>query len=123
MKPLIFDKASHFLRGPRLQPAWPSGKSGPVHDGVKGSISCKNPRAAYRVATPLGPSPRFSAWVEQSRRNVAKVASRWRHCVRSGRPGNRNNDLSHLTHDFNHCTNRPEKYNYPRSKFLDKLCQ
>ena len=27
------------------------------------------------------PSPRLSAWATQLRRNVAKVASRWRHCV------------------------------------------
>ena len=28
-----------------------------------------------------GPSPRLSAWATQLRRNVATVASRWRHCV------------------------------------------
>ena len=28
-----------------------------------------------------GPSPRFSAWATQLRRNVAAVASRWRHCA------------------------------------------
>ena len=28
-----------------------------------------------------GPSPRRSAWATQLRRNVAAVASRWRHCA------------------------------------------
>ena len=28
-----------------------------------------------------GPSPRLGAWATQLRRNVATVASRWRHCV------------------------------------------
>ena len=33
------------------------------------------------------PSPRLSAWAAQLRRNVATIASRWRHCVRFDRPG------------------------------------
>ena len=28
-----------------------------------------------------GPSPRLSAWATHLRRNVAAVASRWRHCA------------------------------------------
>ena len=28
-----------------------------------------------------GPSPRLSAWAAQLRRNIAVVASSWRHCV------------------------------------------
>ena len=28
-----------------------------------------------------GPSPRLSVWATQLRRNIAAVASRWRHCV------------------------------------------
>ena len=28
-----------------------------------------------------GPSPQFSAWATQLRRNITTVASRWRHCV------------------------------------------
>ena len=34
-----------------------------------------------------GPSPRLSAWATQLRRNVAMVASRWRHCVNLNGPG------------------------------------
>ena len=34
-----------------------------------------------------GSSPRLSAWAAQLRRNVASVASRWRHCIRFDRPG------------------------------------
>ena len=34
-----------------------------------------------------GPSPRLSTWVTQLRRNVATVASRWRHCVDLTGPG------------------------------------
>ena len=34
-----------------------------------------------------GPSPRLSAWATQLRRNVAAVASRWRHCVDLTGPG------------------------------------
>ena len=42
-----------------------------------------------------GPFPRFSAWATQLRRNIAAVASRWRHCIRFDRPGNRIPDLAH----------------------------
>ena len=34
-----------------------------------------------------GPSPRLSAWAAQLRRNVAAVASRWRHCADLTGPG------------------------------------
>ena len=34
-----------------------------------------------------GPSPRLSAWATQLRRNVATVASRWRHYVDLTGPG------------------------------------
>ena len=34
-----------------------------------------------------GPSPRLSAWATQIRRNVATMASRWRHCVDLTGPG------------------------------------
>ena len=41
------------------------------------------------------PSPRLNAWTTQLRRNIAAVASRWRHCVRFDRAGNRTSDHSH----------------------------
>ena len=47
------------------------------------------------------PSPLLSAWATQLRRNIAAVASRWRHCVRFDRPGNRTPNLTHW------CANRP----------------
>ena len=34
-----------------------------------------------------GPSPRLSAWATQLQRNVATVASRWRHCADLTGPG------------------------------------
>ena len=34
-----------------------------------------------------GPSPRLSAWATQLRRDVAVVASRWRHCADLIGPG------------------------------------
>ena len=34
-----------------------------------------------------GPSPRLTTWATQLRRNVATVASRWRHCVDLTSPG------------------------------------
>ena len=34
-----------------------------------------------------GPSPRLSAWATQLRRNIATVASRWRHCADLTGPG------------------------------------
>ena len=34
-----------------------------------------------------GPSPRLSAWATQLRRNVATMASRWRHCADLTGPG------------------------------------
>ena len=34
-----------------------------------------------------GPSPRLSAWATQLRKNVATVASRWRHCADLTGPG------------------------------------
>ena len=46
------------------------------------------------------PSSRLSAWGTQLRRNVAAVASRWRHCVRFDRPGNRNHSLSAVSSVF-----------------------
>ena len=33
------------------------------------------------------PSPRFSAWATQLRRNVVAVASRWQHCADLTEPG------------------------------------
>ena len=42
-----------------------------------------------------GLSPLFSARAAQLRRNVAAVASRWRHFVRCDQPGNRTRDLPH----------------------------
>ena len=50
---VVRDEAPHFLRGPRLQPGLPIDKSSLGYDGVKGGISCKNPRTAYCVPTPL----------------------------------------------------------------------
>ena len=35
-----------------------------------------------------GPTPRFSAWATQVRRNITAVASRWLHYDRFDRPGN-----------------------------------
>ena len=34
-----------------------------------------------------GPSPQLNAWATQLRRNVATVASRWRHCADLTGPG------------------------------------
>ena len=47
--------------------------------------------------TRSGPSPRLSVWAAQRRRNIATVASRWRHLriQRFDLPGNRTPDLSH----------------------------
>ena len=53
-----------------------------------------------------GPSPRHSAWVTQLRKNVAVVASSWRHCVLFNQPGTRT-QTSHILSDvFKHYTNR-----------------
>ena len=40
-----------------------------------------------RVNELRGPSPRLGAWATQLRRNVATVASRWRHCADLTGPG------------------------------------
>ena len=40
------------------------------------------------------PSPRLSAWAAQLRRNVAAVASRWRHCADLTVPGFESRPLS-----------------------------
>ena len=49
-------------------------------------------QSVERVA---GPSPQLSASATQLRRNITAATSRWRHCVRFNRPGNRIYDLPH----------------------------
>ena len=62
---------------------------------VTGKISNQNqiksslysPHYAEACNELRGPSPRLSAWATQLRRNVATVASRWRHCADLTGPG------------------------------------
>ena len=54
-----------------------------------------------------GPSPRLSAWATQLRRNVAAVASRWRHWVRFDWPGIGTPDLPHRLQCLSNRANRP----------------
>ena len=49
--------------------------------------SLYSPHYAEACNESRGPSPRLSAWASQLRRNVATVASRWRHCVDLTGPG------------------------------------
>ena len=48
------------------------------------------------------PSPRLSAWTAQLRKNIAAVASRWRHNVRFDRPGKRTHGFHADSDWFNH---------------------
>ena len=48
---------------------------------IKIKSSLYSPYYAEACNELRGPSPRLSAWATQLRRNVATVASRWRHCV------------------------------------------
>ena len=47
----------------------------------KSKSSLYSPHYAEACNELRGPSPRLSAWATQLRRNVATVASRWRHCA------------------------------------------
>ena len=49
--------------------------------------SLYSPYYAEACSELRGPSPRLSTWATQLRRNVATVASRWRHCVDLTSPG------------------------------------
>ena len=60
------------------------------------SVFCINQKIKSSLYSPYyaeacnewrGPSPRLSAWATQLRRNVATVASRWRHCADLTGPG------------------------------------
>ena len=54
---------------------------------IKIKSSLYSPHYAEACNELRGPSPRLSAWATQLRRNVATVASRWRHCVDLTSPG------------------------------------
>ena len=54
---------------------------------LKIKSSLYSPYCAEACNELRGPSPRLSAWATQLRRNVATVASRWRHCVDLTGPG------------------------------------
>ena len=54
---------------------------------IKIKSSLYSPHYAKACNELWGPSPRFSAWATQLQRNVATMASRWRHCVDLTSPG------------------------------------
>ena len=54
---------------------------------IKIKSSLYSPYYAEACNELRGPSPRLSAWATQLRRNVATVASRWRHYVDLTGPG------------------------------------
>ena len=54
----------------------------------------------------LGPPSRLSVWATQLRKNDAAVASRWRHCDRFNRPGNRSPDFRTVSDAFNNRANQ-----------------
>ena len=54
---------------------------------IKSKSSLYSPYYAEACDELRGPSPRLSAWATQLRRNVATVASRWRHWVDLTGPG------------------------------------
>ena len=56
-----------------------------VKNQIKSSLY--SPHYAEACNELRGPSPRLSAWATQLRRNVATVASRWRHCADLTGPG------------------------------------
>ena len=60
-------------------------KRPPKSNQIKSSLY--SPYYAEACNELRGPSPRLSAWATQLRRNVATVASRWRHCVDLTGPG------------------------------------
>ena len=54
---------------------------------IKIKSSLYSPYYAEACNELRGPSPRLSAWATQLRRNVATVASHWRHCADLTGPG------------------------------------
>ena len=54
---------------------------------IKIKSSLYSPYYAEACNELRGPSPRLSAWATQLQRNVATVASRWRHCADLTGPG------------------------------------
>ena len=58
-----------------------------VFNQIKIKSSLYSPYYAEACNELRGPFPRLSAWATQLRRNVATVASRWRHCVDLTGPG------------------------------------
>ena len=68
---------------------WCSAPSIPLLRTIKSKIksSLYSPYYAEACNELRGPSPRLSAWATQLRRDVATVASRWRHCVDLTGPG------------------------------------
>ena len=56
-----------------------------MEDQIKSSLY--SPYYAEACNELRDPSPLLSAWATQLRRNVATVASRWRHCVNLTGPG------------------------------------
>ena len=58
-----------------------------IHFKVKIKSSLYSPYYAEACDEWRGPSLRLSAWAKQLRRNIATVASRWRHCGDLTDPG------------------------------------
>ena len=58
-----------------------------VNYQIKIKSSLYSPYYAEACNELRGPSPRLRAWATQLRRNVATVASRWRHCADLTGPG------------------------------------
>ena len=58
-----------------------------TYNQIKIKSSLYSPHYAEACNELRGPSPRLSAWATQLRRNVATVASRWRHCADLTGPG------------------------------------
>ena len=58
-----------------------------IRSKIKIKSSLYSPYYAEACNELRGPSPRLSAWATQLRRNVATVASRWRHYVDLTGPG------------------------------------
>ena len=56
-------------------------------DQIKIKSSLYSPHYAEACNELRGPSPRLSAWATQLRRNIATMASRWRHCADLTGPG------------------------------------
>ena len=90
----LFEKILHsLLKFNKNQPSDPTPTSQFAYEYVitirqiKIKSSLYSPYYAEACNEWRGPSPRLSAWATQLRKNVATVASRWRHCVNLTGPG------------------------------------